>query len=544
MAKVSGGEAIVQSLIAHGVDTVFGLPGVQNDHLFNAFYDNRDKIRVIHSRHEQGAAYMALGYALATGKVGVCSVVPGPGFLNATAALATAYSTNAKVLCLVGQIQSDSINKGYGLLHEIPNQIEILRTLTKWADRIETPADAPSLVAEAFRQLNAGRPRPVGLECAPDVLAQKTEVDLTKVDYTLRHPPVDMDKINEAAELLAKAENPLIFVGLGAIDAAPAVQELAELLQAPVVSGRSGHGVLSSRHPLSIRTTAGHQLWEKADVVVTLGSRLTRPMTNWGTDDKLKIIRVDIDPEEHYRVKPPTVGFVARCEEVAPALVAALKQRGVSRPSRTAEMEDIQAEIETRVAGVEPQVSFLKAMRAVLPDDGYFVDDLTQVGYVSRTELPIYEPRTYISPGYQGTLGWSYATALGVKVAHPSKEVLSISGDGGFMFNVQELSTAVKHKINLVHVIFNDGAYGNVQRMQKKDHGGRVIASDLDNPDFVKLAEAFGVLGLRAHTPAELQAAIQQGFAAQRPTLIDVPVGEMPAPWSLYFLPRNRPAKG
>ena len=544
MAKVSGGEAIVQSLIAHGVDTVFGLPGVQNDHLFNAFYDNRDKLRVVHSRHEQGAAYMALGYALATGKVGVCSVVPGPGFLNATAALATAYSTNAKVLCLVGQIQSDSINKGYGLLHEIPNQIEILRTLTKWADRIETPADAPTLVAEAFRQLNSGRPRPVGLECAPDVLAQKSEVDLTKVDYTLRHPPVDMDKINEAADLLAKAENPLIFIGLGAIDAAPAVQELAELLQAPVVSGRSGHGVLSSRHPLSIRTTAGHQLWEKADVVVTLGSRLTRPMMGWGTDDKLKIIRVDIDPEEHYRVKPPTVGFVARCEEVTPALVSALKQRGVSRPSRTAEMEDIQAELEPRIAAVEPQVAFLKAMRAVLPDDGYFVDDLTQVGYVSRTELPIYEPRTYISPGYQGTLGWSYATALGVKVAHPEKEVLSISGDGGFMFNVQELSTAVKHKINLVHVIFNDGAFGNVQRMQKKDHGGRVIASDLDNPDFVKLAEAFGALGLRAHSPDELQAAIQQGFDAQRPTLIDVPVGEMPAPWSLYFLPRNRPAKG
>jgi acetolactate synthase-1/2/3 large subunit len=544
MAKVSGGEAIVQSLIAHGVDTVFGLPGVQNDHLFNAFYDNRDKLRVVHSRHEQGAAYMALGYALATGKVGVCSVVPGPGFLNATAALATAYSTNAKVLCLVGQIQSDSINKGYGLLHEIPNQIEILRTLTKWADRIETPADAPTLVAEAFRQIHSGRPRPVGLECAPDVLAQKSEVDLTKVDYTLRHPPVDMDKINEAADLLAKAENPLIFVGLGAIDAAPAVQALAELLQAPVVSGRSGHGVLSSRHPLSIRTTAGHQLWEKADVVVTLGSRLTRPMMNWGTDDKLKIIRVDIDPEEHYRVQPPKVGFVARCEEIVPALVAALKQRGVSRPSRTAEMEDIQAELEPRVAAVEPQVAFLKAMRAVLPDDGYFVDDLTQVGYVSRTELPIYEPRTYISPGYQGTLGWSYATALGVKVAHPEKEVLSISGDGGFMFNVQELSTAVKHKINLVHVIFNDGAFGNVQRMQKKDHGGRVIASDLDNPDFVKLAEAFGALGLRAHSPDELQAAIQQGFAAQRPTLIDVPVGEMPAPWSLYFLPRNRPAKG
>lgn len=540
MAKVTGGEAIVQSLIAHGVDTVFGLPGVQSDYLFNALYDARDQIRVVHSRHEQGVAYMALGYALSSEKPGVFSVVPGPGFLNASAALATAYSTNARVLALVGQIQSDAINKGYGMLHEIPNQMEILRTLTKWADRIETPSDAPVLVAEAFRQLASGRPQPVGLECAPDVLSTRSEVDLSRVDYSARHPLVDSDKLAEAVDLLANAENPLIFVGTGAIDAAPAVQELAELLQAPVVSGRSGHGIVSSRHPLAVRTTAGHQFWEKADVVLTLGSRLTRPMTTWGTDENLKIIRVDINPEEHHRVAKPAVGFVARCEEVVPALVNGMKEVGVARSSRSEEMGDIKAEIDARAAAIEPQISFLKAMRRALPDDGYFVDDLTQVGYVSRTEFPIYAPRTYISPGYQGTLGWSYATALGVKVAHPDKPVLSISGDGGFMFNVQELSTAVKHKINLVHVIFSDGAYGNVQRMQKQDYDGRVIATELENPDFVKLAEAFGALGLRAHDADELETAIRKGFEADRPTLIDVPVGEMPAPWSLYFLPKNR----
>jgi acetolactate synthase-1/2/3 large subunit len=261
---------------------------------------------------------------------------------------------------------------------------------------------------------------------------------------------------------------------------------------------------------------------------------------NWGTDENLKIIRVDIDPEEHYRVQKPAVGFVARCEEVVPQLVNALKQSNINRPSRAAEMEDIQAELDSRVAAIEPQVSFLKAMRAALPDDGYFVDDLTQVGYVSRTELPIYHPRTYISPGYQGTLGWSYATALGVKVAHPDKAVLSISGDGGFMFNVQELSTAVKHKINLVHVVFSDGAYGNVQRMQKRDHGGRVIATELENPDFVKLAEAFGAVGLRAHDAEELQRTVQQAFDADRPVLIDVPVGEMPPASALYSQARVR----
>lgn len=540
MTKVSGGEAIVRSLIAHGVDTIFGLPGVQSDHLFNAFYDNRDKLRVIHSRHEQGVAYMALGYALSTDRVGVFSVVPGPGFLNASAALATAYSTNARVLALVGQINSDSINQGYGQLHEIPNQIGILRTLTKWAERIETPATAPQLVAEAFRQLHDGRPRPVGLECAPDVLAMKSEVDLTPIDYTLRHPPVDGDKLAGAAALLSDAKNPLIFVGSGAIDSAQSVLELAELLQAPVVSGRSGHGILSSRHPLAVRVNAGHHFWQEADVVLALGSRLARPMMQWGTDNAMKIIRVDIDPEEHYRVEKPAIGFVARCEEVVPQLVRALQEAGIARPSRTEEMEDIKAELSARSAGLEPQIPLLQAMRAALPEDGYFVDDLTQVGYVSRTELPIYHPRTYISPGYQGTLGWSYATGLGVKVAHPDKSVLSISGDGGFLFTVQEISTAVKHKINLVHVVFSDGAYGNVQRMQKQDHGGRVIATDLENPDFVKLAEAFGALGLRAHTPEELETTIKQAFAANRPTVIDVPVGEMPSPMALYSMPRVR----
>ncbi|MEZ4615485.1 MAG: thiamine pyrophosphate-binding protein [Caldilineaceae bacterium] len=263
MTKVTGGAAIVRSLLAHGVDTIFGLPGVQSDHLFNAFYDNRDQLRVIHSRHEQGAAYMALGYALSTDRVGVFSVVPGPGFLNASAALATAYSTNARVLALVGQIQSDSINQGYGLLHEIPNQIGILKTLTKWAARIETPATAPQLVAEAFRQLHDGRPRPVGLECAPDVLAMQSEVDLTRVDYTLRHPPVDREKLAEAVALLANAKSPLIFVGSGAIDSAQEVLELAELLQAPVVSGRSGHGILSSRHPLAVLRQRGHHFGGK-----------------------------------------------------------------------------------------------------------------------------------------------------------------------------------------------------------------------------------------------------------------------------------------
>lgn len=543
MTKATGGEAIVQSLVTQGVDTIFALPGVQNDYFFNALYDIGDKIKTIHTRHEQGAAYMALGYALSTGKVGTYSVVPGVGLLNTTAALATAYSTNAKVLCVTGQIASTQIGRGFGMLHEIPDQLGILQSLTKWAARINSPADAPALVAEAFRQMHTGRPRPVGLECPPDILAAKTEVDLTPLQVELRRPPVDMDAIEQAAKLLGQAKNPLIFVGGGAVDAGEEVQQLAEALQAPVVSNRSGHGVVSSRHYLSLRMPAAHVLWEKADVVLAVGDRLQQALLNWGYDNDLKVIRIDIDPTEQQRIAPPTVSLVADSQDALRALIPAVEKYNKVRPSAQEELEALKAEVDGRMAYLEPQMTFLKIIREELPDDGFFVEEMTQVGYISRLALPMYKPRTFVTTGYQGTLGWGFATALGVKVANPDKQVLSVNGDGGFMFTVQELATAVQHQIGTVSLVFNDGAFGNVQRMQKENYGNRVIATDLRNPDFVKLAEAFGAQGIRATTPAEVRQAIRQGFATKGPTIIEVPVGEMPSPWSISFLPRIRPRR-
>lgn len=543
MSKVTGGEAIVKSLLTHEVNTLFALPGVQNDYLFNALYDAGDQIRVIHTRHEQGAAYMALGYALSTGKVGAYCVVPGVGLLNTTAALATAYSTNAKVLCLTGQIASTQIGRGFGMLHEIPDQLGILQSLTKWATRINSPAEAPALVAEAFRQLHTGRPRPVGLECPPDVLSAKTAVDLTPIQPELRRPPVDSDAIDQAAKLLGQAKNPLIFVGSGAIDAREEVLQLAEALQAPVISNRSAHGVVSSRHYLSLRMPAAHTLWAKADVVLAVGARMQQPLLSWGYDSDLKVIRIDIDPTEQQRIAPPTVSLVADSKDALQALMPAVAKYNKVRPSAKEDLEALKVEVDGRMAALEPQMTYIKIIRDELPDDGFFVEEMTQVGYISRFALPVYEPRTFITTGYQGTLGWGFATALGVKVAHPDKPVLSINGDGGFMFTVQELATAVQHQIGTVSLVFNDGAYGNVKRMQQQNYGNRVIASDLRNPDFVKMAEAFGAQGILAKTPDEVRQAIRQGFATKGPTVIEVPVGEMPSPWSVSFLPRVRPAQ-
>ena len=522
-------EAIVRTLIAHRVDTVFGLPGVQNDALYNAFFDHRDRIRVIHTRHEQGAAYMALGYALSTDRAGVYNVVPGPGFLNSTAALCTAYATNAKVLCLTGEIPSRFIGRGIGQLHEINDQLSVLRSLTKWSARVTGPSEAPARTAEALRQLHAGRPRPAGLECPWDVLAAEGKVDRIPGPLPIASDPVDTDALEEAARILGRAEHPMIFVGRGAMNVSEEVRQLAELLQAPVIGYRTGRGVLDSRHYLSLTNPSGHRLWPTVDVALALGSRLEIPQLNWGVDEELTIVRIDADRHAHDRIAMPDLPITARTEDALPLLVPLVEKHNRRRASRKSEMLALKEETAARLASaLEPQAAFLRVIREELGEDGIFVEELTQVGYASRQVMPVYKPYTFISTGYQGTLGWGFPTALGVKAAHPDKPVLSIAGDGGFMFGVQDLATAVQHGIGLVTLVFNDNAYGNVKRMQKEQYGNRVIASDLRNPDFVRLAESFGAKGLRAHTPDELGAAIRAGFAEEGPTLVEVPVGDMP----------------
>jgi acetolactate synthase-1/2/3 large subunit len=540
MPLMSGGDAVVRSILNHGVLSIYCLPGVQSDHLFNAMFDAGDAVRVVHTRHEQGAAYMALGASLATGKPAVYSVVPGPGFLNSSAALATAYSTGARVLALIGQIPSRAIGKGHGLLHEIPDQIGILRTLTKWAERVERPQDASRLVGQAFAQLHSGRPRPVGIEVPPDVLGGKAEVELVAPLAPIPDVPLDEDAIARAAGLLAKAECPVIFVGGGALEATDDVRALAERLSAPVVAYRRGKGILDERHPLSHVLPGGHALWAKADVVLAVGTRLQIPINAWGTDDKLKILKLDIDPAEIDRIRKPEIGLVGDSAAVLRRLTEHLAQVAPMQPDRVARSRALKERIAAEIAVMAPQVAYLRAIRDVLPDDGVLVDELTQVGYAARSAYETRKPRTFISSGYQGTLGWGVATALGAKHALGDVPVVALSGDGGFMFNVQELATAVRHRIPIVVIVFNDGAYGNVRNMQKSLHGNRVIGSDLANPDFVKLANSFGIRAHRVTDPEGLQRALEASLTVTEPAIIEVPVGDMPSPWQFIDMPKVR----
>jgi acetolactate synthase-1/2/3 large subunit len=543
--KLTGGEALVRSLIIEGIDTVFGLPGIQLDPMFNALHDAGNTISVINSRHEQGVAYMAFGYAQSTGKVGAYTVVPGPGILNTTAALSTAYACNSRVLAITGQIPSNSIGRGFGMLHEIPDQLKIMQGLTKHSERINHPTEAPAKVSEAFRQLRSGRPRPVGLEMPMDMMWHKSEVKLGSKTLGAPPPISDPDLIEKAAKILGTARQPMIFVGGGAYEACEEVKILAETLQAPVVSYQNGRGVLDERHYLAHTNTAGSMLWADCDAAIAIGCRMQAERMTWGMDSDIQIIQIDIDPTEINRIMKPDVGIVADAAKATEQLINSISKYNVKRLSRKEEMLNLKsraASLMEQKAG--PQMAWLRAIRAALPENGLFVDEFTQVGYVSRVGFPIYHPRSMVTPGYQGTLGYGYATALGVKVANPDKPVVSVNGDGGFMYTMPEIATAVHHGINLVAIVFVDGAYGNVLRMQRDLHDGKVIASQFTNPDFVKLTESFGALGLRAKTPDELKIALDRGFSANRPTVIEVPVNVFPEPFDILRPPTTRGTKG
>jgi acetolactate synthase-1/2/3 large subunit len=541
MEAMTAAEAVVASLVSHGIHTVYALPGVHNDHFFDAMFKASNRLSVVHSRHEQGAAYMALGAALATGKPQAYSVVPGPGLLNSSAALLQAYSMNAQVLGLIGQIPDGDIGRGLGHLHEIRDQAGIIERLVDFSARIRGPEQASRLTAQAFQAMASGRPGPAVLECAIDMWERSGTVE-PQAPLEILQPPIDEDDILDAARRLGAAKNPIILCGGGALDASPEVTQLSAMLQAPVLGFRRGRGVLDSRNPLSVPFPLAHELWRDADVVLAVGTRMLTQFKEWGVDNRMAIVRVDANPEEPARVQKPAVALIGDAAPILRRLLDALPAHNADRPSRREDMVARQAKWRTRFENqLAPQLSYLDAIRAELPEDGIFVDEVTQLGFVARMTYPTYKPRTYLSPGYQDNLGWGFATALGAQHARPDVPVVSINGDGGFMYTANELATAVRHKIPVTAVVFADGAFGNVRRIQQEQFAYRTIASDLANPDFVRYAESFGAAAERAHSPEQLRAALKRAFARRYgPTVIEVPVGAMPSPWQFLKLPKVR----
>jgi acetolactate synthase-1/2/3 large subunit len=544
---MSGGRAIVEAARANGMTTLFGVPGAQIYPLFDALHGT--DVAVIVPRHEQAAAYMAMGYAKSTGRTGVFAVVPGPGVLNTAAALCTAMGTCSPVVCLTGQVPSSFLGRGRGHLHELKDQAATLRTIIKEAWHIDSPGAAPRLVNEAFRRAAGGRPGPVAVEMCWDTMAAEETVAVEPAEPPLPTPAVDEDAVEAAVRLLASARKPMIMCGAGAQHAAAEVAQLAEALQAPVTAFRSGRGVVPEDHPLGVASVAARELWDEVDVLVGVGSRLEMPYMRWGDSMRYerkptsgpKLIRIDIDAAELERFVPD-VGIVADAADACRMLAERVAGRVAPNRDRPAEIAAAKRVAAAAFERIQPQTAFLQAIRAVLPRDGILVPELSQVGFTTYTgAFPVLAPRTYISEGFQGTLGFGFPTALGAKVANPGKAVVSVTGDGGFMFGVQELATAAQYGIAAVTIVFNNRSFANVLRDQETRYQGRTIGSRLANPDFVRLAGSFGVAAHRVTEPRELGRVLEHELEAERPALIEVALepGTESSPWPFIHMHRR-----
>ena len=536
---MTGGEAMLRAAVANGIDTIFGLPGAQIYPLFDAIYRSPD-VNAIISRHEQGAAYMAYGYSAATGRPGAFAVVPGPGILNASAALCTAQACNKPVLCLTGQIMSEYLGIGRGHLHELPDQLATLASIVKRADRIDDPANTSVQMNRAFRQMQSGRPGPASVEMCWDTMAKSWDVEIGPGNVLIDRPTVNDDEISDAAELIANAKNVMIMCGGGAQHASAEVRQLATMLGASVTAFRSGRGVVSEDSPCGISSAAAYLLWPDTDLLIGIGSRLEMQYMRWESmahyidrppEGGAKLIRIDIDPEEMQRFKPD-VAVVADSVEGTRALIEKVGMKGFI----DGDLDRIAAakmQARKNIEEIQPQMSYLDTIRDVLPRDGYFVEELCQVGFTSNFGFDIYEPRTYVTTGYQGTLGYGFPTAIGVKAAMPDRAVLSIIGDGGFMFGMPELASALQHDIGLITIVFNNNSFGNVRRDQQLKFDSNLIGADLVNPDFVKLAESFGVAGYRVDSPADLKPALAKAIEDDEPAIIEVVIerGSETSPW-------------
>jgi acetolactate synthase-1/2/3 large subunit len=536
MAEMTGAQALIRQLQSEGVSTIFALPGVQIMPAFDAVHERQNAMRLVHTRHEQATTYMADGYAKATGNVGVAMVVPGPGALNATAGLGTAYASSSPVLLLSGQIPSTSLGRRRGELHEVEEQLDVFRPITKWNHRVTRVEQIAEAVHEAFRHLKTGRPRPVELELPPDTLMATGDVEiLDPEDYP--KPAGDSSDIETAARLLAAADRPAIIAGGGTNAAAASAQliEVAELLQAPVMTTQQSKGVIPDDHPLhlgvSYIVSPIGELVSRSDAVLAVGTRLY--FRELETDTLPTLVHIDVDASEIGKSFPTEVAIQADAKEALDRLIQHLRAMGPQRKSRVEEVAAWRESFRDKVRRMAPeQTAMVEMLRAELDDDAILVAGVTNIAYWSTIAYPARRPRGYLTSSYVATLGCAFPTALGAKIARPDKQVVALCGDGGFMYGAEELSTARRHGINVVAIVFNNNAYGASRWDQIHRFGERYIGTDLYNPDFLKLADAFGVIGMRTD-PAGLGRTLAAALSANAPVLLEVEVPVMMPPFQL-----------
>ena len=526
---ITCGEALIRLLEAYGVDTVFGIPGVHTLDLYRGLANS--PIKHVQARHEQGAGFMADGYARASGKPGVCILISGPGVTNGLTAIGQAFADSIPVLMISSTTASYTLGKGWGCLHEVSNLQAVTAPLTALSATALSPQDLPELLGQAYTIFAARRPRPVHISIPIDVLAQPVE-EVWSPRTPPRRPLPNPAVVQAAAERLAQAERPLIFVGGGAIEAAGTLTDLAEVLQATVVSSNAGKGIVPDSHPLSV----GGSIWRgptqqhlaQADVILAIGTELSE------TDsfiERLEIngslIRVDIDPGKINDLYPADIGIVADAGVTAEQLLAALKKTGRSMSSRNAapRAAAVRERVLTEVSPAEQQhLKVITALRQVLPADTVIMGDITQLVYTGSFAMPVEQPRCWHYPAGYCTLGCGLPNAIGAKLALPDRPVIALAGDGGVMFTVQELVTAAELRLPLPVIIWDNSGLAQI-RDDMKARNIPPTGVNGQNPDFVALGKAMGCHGTRPDSLAAFEAAVTGALQADRPTVIVVREG-------------------
>lgn len=547
MARMNGGKALIESLYTQGVDTIFGVLGSTLLGPYDALCDRTD-IRLIAPRSEDGATHMADAYARVSGKVGVSMVTVGAGAVGSIAGIGEAYAESWPVLNIVTQVPTPYLDQARGVYHECPSQLDMFRPVTGWAHRIMSVAEIPEAVHEAFRRMRTGRPRPVILEIPADIFNAEDDVKLPAPAQPVL-TRADAAQIAQAAELLAKAKRPLLWAGGGAVKAGAGLElrELAELLQAPILGTNGSKGIVSEDHPLMLGNlltmsyTIESQLLDGADAMLAVGTRFSERATRtrrknaeadvtgrsakgWTIRLPKTLIHVDIDPEEFGKNYSPSLAVHGDAKDALKQLLAALRAKKLApRASRVEEMTALKtAARQELLERVPEEMALMDTIRSALPRDA-IISAQSIAGHWARYALEMYQPSSFLFANVFGSMGFAFHAAIGAKVACPDRPVAAFCGDGGFLFGCGEMATIAHYGLNMPVVVFNNGGYKILNNTQRRRFG-RTIGTELTSPDFVKLGESFGFRALRANGAKELGPALKDALAADRPTLIEVPI--------------------
>ncbi len=531
--SMTGAELAIATLEAHGTDTVFGIPGVHTLALYDAL--GASSIRHVLARHEQGAGFMADGYARASGRPGVAVIITGPGITNVATPVGEAYADSSPVFVLSSNVERAYLDRMRGSLHDLKDQLGLMAAVTQWNARAMSADDVPALVSEALRRVGHGRPRPVHVEVPLDILDERTHATIPPVERNEGRLLPDPARLQEAADHLKHAAKVVLYCGGGAVtaNAGSHVLALAERLGAPIITSIMGKGSVPEDHPLVVGAlwepgNAVDALLQEADCLVVFGSKLgVQATAHFQLPLPRTLIRVDVDEQELTLNAQPTVGILGDAGLAAEGIVSLLAGEDHQASGFGADAIAIARNDARLGAFGADRLPYLEALRRAVPRDGIVAFDMTMMSYAACGLFPVYEPRTFLFPSGYGTLGFALPAAIGAKVGRPELPVVCVCGDGGFQFTMEEVATAIQHRVGVPIVIFNDATYSAVKDEQARSRGGRFFAVDLVNPDYVQLAQAYGIEGVRCETPEAMEVAIEEALGRDLPTIIDVPI----APW-------------